>query len=49
VLRETIDYFPSMLLELGFLSNPDESNYLIKVEKVNSMAVLLLQCIVKYL
>ncbi len=28
VLRETIDYCPSVLVELGFLSNEDESRYL---------------------
>lgn len=34
VLRETNDYFPSVLLELGFLSNWDEAEFIGKEESV---------------
>ncbi|KKN82539.1 hypothetical protein LCGC14_0308350 [marine sediment metagenome] len=38
VLRETVDYCPSVLLELGFLSNWDESGYLNKKENLKLLA-----------
>lgn len=38
VLRETNDYFPSVLLELGFLSNGDESRFLKKNRVIPSIA-----------
>jgi len=34
VLRETVDYSPAVLLELGFLSNWDETNYLKTLENL---------------
>jgi len=37
VLRETVDYCVSVLLELGFLSNEDEGSYVL--EKKNILAV----------
>ena len=38
VLRETVDYCPSILLELGFLSNWNETNYLNAVENLMVIA-----------
>lgn len=43
VLRETVDYCPSVLLELGFLSNGDESRYYQKSENFVFMAKVLLE------
>ncbi len=42
VLRETVDYCPSVLLELGFLSNLDEAQHLIKNENIVVIALSLL-------
>lgn len=42
VLRETIDYMPSVLVELGFLSNWDESNYYLEPNNTQVMALLIL-------
>lgn len=39
VLRETTDFMPSVLLELGFLSNSDEARHLSKEE--NTLAIAL--------
>jgi N-acetylmuramoyl-L-alanine amidase len=41
VLRETNDYFPSVLLELGFLSNWDEAEFIGIEESVNGMTSIL--------
>lgn len=38
VLRETVDYCPSVLLELGFLSNGDEENYLSNKSSLSKIA-----------
>ncbi|MFI8380548.1 N-acetylmuramoyl-L-alanine amidase [Leeuwenhoekiella sp. NPDC079379] len=38
VLRETVDYCTTVLLELGFLSNWDETNYLKTLENVSFVA-----------
>lgn len=42
VLRETVDYFPSVLLELGFLSNMDEANYFSDDKNLKAFALLIL-------
>lgn len=42
VLRETIDYCPSVLLEMGFLSNRDEQQHLIEKENVRAVALSIL-------
>ncbi|MCK0156363.1 N-acetylmuramoyl-L-alanine amidase [Cellulophaga sp. F20128] len=47
VLRETIDFFPSVLLELGFLSNTDESKYYQNSENFVVMAKVFLECLNK--
>lgn len=41
VLREMVDYCPSILLELGFLSNEDESSYLAHSEQNKIVAYLI--------
>ena len=45
VLRETCEYLPSVLVELGFLSNRDESGYFQNVKSIEVMAMLLLKCL----
>jgi len=42
VLRQTRGICPSILVELGFLSNKDESNYLEKEEKLKALALAIL-------
>ena len=42
VLRKTVDYFPSVLLELGFLSNIDDAHYLIEEENILALALYIL-------
>lgn len=42
VLRETIDYCPTVLLELGFLSNLDESYHLTEEEHILAIALSIL-------
>lgn len=49
VLRETIGFMPSVLLELGFLSNEDERGYLLKPESLNSLALVIWECLIKKL
>lgn len=41
VLRETVDYCPSILVELGFLSNEDESRYLTHSNQNKTLAYLI--------
>jgi N-acetylmuramoyl-L-alanine amidase len=47
VLRETIDFMPSVLVELGFLSNEDENDYLRKVESLKSLTLIIWECLIK--
>lgn len=47
VLRETIDFMPSVLLELGFLSNEDEQGYLLKPESLDALAMVIWECLIK--
>lgn len=47
VLRETIENFPSILLELGFLSNWDESSYFSNFQNIRLTAATILQSIQK--
>jgi N-acetylmuramoyl-L-alanine amidase len=47
VLRETVDYCTSVLLELGFLSNWGESQYYLKLESYQFLAYTLLDCLIK--
>lgn len=48
VLRETIDYMPSVLVELGFLSNWDESGYFKNPESIKILALVLWESLKKY-
>ncbi|TVZ26727.1 N-acetylmuramoyl-L-alanine amidase [Gillisia sp. Hel_I_86] len=41
VLRETVDYCPSVLVELGFLSNEDDSRYLTHSNQNKILAYLI--------
>ncbi len=45
VLRQTINTCPSVLVELGFLSNIDEADYLKKEENKNALALAILMSI----
>ncbi len=45
VLRQTINTCPSVLIELGFLSNKDEASYLIKKENKQALALAILMSI----
>ena len=47
VLRETIDYCPSVLLELGFLSNVDENRYFSNYENIRFAALAIVLSIQK--
>ena len=42
VLRETVDYCPTVLVELGFLSNQDEAKHLTDDENILALALSLL-------
>ena len=42
VLRETVEYCPTVLVELGFLSNQDEAHHLTEDENVFALALSLL-------
>lgn len=49
VLRGTVDYCSSVLLELGFLSNEDEADYYLKPKKdIKAMALVILMVLHKY-
>ncbi|WP_327019377.1 N-acetylmuramoyl-L-alanine amidase [Croceibacter atlanticus] len=43
VLRETTEYCPAILMELGFLSNIDEAQYLMRKENVLAIALSILK------
>ncbi|MCF6347002.1 MAG: N-acetylmuramoyl-L-alanine amidase [Flavobacteriaceae bacterium] len=45
VLRETINTCPAVLIELGFLSNKDEVDYLKKEQNINVLALAILMSI----
>ncbi len=47
VLRETSTIMPSVLLELGFLSNDDENNYYQRSESYQALALVILECLIK--
>lgn len=46
VLREGIGLCPAILLEIGFLSNPDERNYLMEKVNIKYIALIILSTIV---
>ncbi len=49
VLRETIDFCPTILVEIGFVTNIDEVNYFIKPTNVRAFALAILMGITNYL
>jgi len=49
VLRKTISYCPSMLVEMGFMSNADEADYFLEAKNIEAMALAVLMGIMNYL
>lgn len=49
VLRETIAYHPSVLMEMGFMTNNDEADYFLKPNNAKAMALTVLIGITNYL
>ena len=49
VLRETIGFCTSVLLELGFLSNRDECKYYQKSESIKALALVIWESLIKNL
>ena len=49
VLRKTIDHLPSVLVELGFLSNGDESGYFLRPDSYGVLALAIWECLIKNL
>lgn len=49
VLRESIPYCPSILLEMGFISNTNEADYFFKTRNVRAMALTVLMGTTNYL
>jgi N-acetylmuramoyl-L-alanine amidase len=49
VLRETIDFCPAILIELGFVTNNDEAYYFLKPKNIKAMALAILVGIYNYL
>jgi len=47
VLQETVDKSPSVLLELGFLSNGDENDYYDKSSSIRAVALIILKSLIK--
>ena len=47
LLRETVGYCPSVLLELGFLSNWDEGNYILDSDNIRFIALTILRLLNK--
>ena len=46
VLRETIPYCPSILVEMGFMTNADEADYFLKSKNIRALALTVLMGIV---
>ncbi|MDL5511243.1 N-acetylmuramoyl-L-alanine amidase [Arenibacter sp. M-2] len=49
VLRETVDCCPSMLLEMGFLSNGDERDYYQNLESIKVLTLIIWNYLIKNL
>ncbi len=47
VLRETMDYCSAVLLELGFLSNQDETSYFLRPDSITSLALVIWECLIE--
>lgn len=48
VLRETVSYFPSILIETGFITNRDEAAYLRESKNIRALALSILLGIFNY-
>ena len=49
VLRETIMYCPTILVEMGFITNPNEAFYFLKDSNIRAMSLAILLGITNYL
>ena len=49
VLRETISYCPSIFVEMGFMTNPDEADYFLEAKNIRAMALAVLMGVMDYL
>lgn len=49
VLRKTISYCSSILVEMGFMTNTDEADYFLEAKNIEAMALAILIGIVNYL
>ncbi|MFD0837413.1 N-acetylmuramoyl-L-alanine amidase [Mariniflexile aquimaris] len=49
VLREMTNFCPTILVELGFVTNKDEADYFLKPENIRAMALAILVGIFNYL
>jgi len=49
VLRETIDFCPTILVEIGFVTNNDEADYFLLSKNIRAMALAILLGITNYL
>ncbi|WP_430905577.1 N-acetylmuramoyl-L-alanine amidase family protein [Maribacter sp. 2-571] len=49
MLRETAGFVPGMLLELGFLSNGDENEYLLKHKSMEALALVIWDSLIENL
>ncbi|WP_250629619.1 N-acetylmuramoyl-L-alanine amidase family protein [Aureibaculum algae] len=49
VLRETVAYCPSVLLEMGFITNSDETDYFLEPKNIKAMALAVLMGLYNYL
>ena len=49
VLRETISYSPSVLVEMGFMTDTDEANYFLESKNIEAMALTVLMGVMGYL
>lgn len=48
VLRETREVCPSILIELGFLSNKEEAGHAVKESSISAYALVILETLIKY-
>lgn len=49
VLRESRNYYPAVLLEIGFMSNTYEANYLLKYKNIHAMAMCIYMGLLNFL
>ncbi|BDW93435.1 hypothetical protein MACH07_22670 [Flagellimonas marinaquae] len=49
VLRESISYCPSVLVEMGFMTNTEEADYFLKHASIRAMALAVLIGVIMYL